>query len=116
MAQQWLRVVETYLVSLVGSSGSILALLAGGKLSEITVVITLPVETDRIKWRSSCTDAQRIVANIHLVVENLGLASLGLWDQALIENIEDILADLLEFGLDLLAVIADSADVLIGAF
>lgn len=54
-------------------------------------------------------------ADIHLVVENLGFASLGLGDQALVEDIEDILADLLEFGLDLLTVVANGANVLIGA-
>jgi len=34
---------QKYLVSLVGSSGSNFTLLAGSKLSQITVVITLPV-------------------------------------------------------------------------
>jgi hypothetical protein len=51
----------------------------------------------------------------HLVVEDLGLARLGLGDKGVIEDIEDILADLLELGLDLLAVVADGADVLLGA-
>ena len=51
----------------------------------------------------------------HLVVEDLGLASLGLGDEGLIENIEDILADLLELGLDLLAVVTDDRDVLLRA-
>lgn len=51
----------------------------------------------------------------HLVVEDLGLAGLGLWDEGLVENIEDILADLLEFGFDLLTVVADGGDVLFRA-
>lgn len=111
----WSLVIETYLVSLVGSSGSVLALLAGGKLSEITVVITLPVTQIGLDGILRVRMPDKIVANIHLMVENLGLASLGLGDQALVENVEDILADRLEFGLNLLAVIADGADVLVGA-
>jgi hypothetical protein len=51
----------------------------------------------------------------HLVVEDLGLARLGLGDEGLVENVEDILAHLLELRLDLLAVVADGADVLLGA-
>ena len=51
----------------------------------------------------------------HLVVENLGLARLGLGDEGLVEDVQDILADLLELGLDLLAVVADGANVLLGA-
>jgi hypothetical protein len=49
----------------------------------------------------------------HLVVEDLGLARLGFGDEGLVEDIEDILADFLELGLDLLAVFADGADVLV---
>ena len=49
------------------------------------------------------------------MVEDLALASLGLGDKALVEDAEDILADLLELELDLLAVLADDTDVLVGA-
>lgn len=48
------------------------------------------------------------------MIEDLGLARLGLWNQGLIQDIEDILADLLEFGFDLLTVVADSRNVLVG--
>ena len=51
----------------------------------------------------------------HLVVENLGLARLGLGNEGLVEDVQDILADLLELGLDLLAVVADGANVLLRA-
>jgi hypothetical protein len=51
----------------------------------------------------------------HLVVEDLGLARLGLGDKGLVEDVEDILADLLELGLDLLTVVADGTDVLLRA-
>jgi hypothetical protein len=53
--------------------------------------------------------------HIHLVVEDLALASLGLGDEALVKNVEDILADLLKLKLDLLAVLADDANMLLGA-
>ena len=49
------------------------------------------------------------------MVEDLALASLGLGDEALVKNVEDILADLLKLKLDLLAVLADDANVLLGA-
>ena len=47
------------------------------------------------------------------MVEDFALAGLGLGDEAVVEHIEDILADLLELGLDLLAVVADDANVLV---
>jgi hypothetical protein len=49
------------------------------------------------------------------VVEDFALASLGLGDEALVKNVENILADLLKLKLDLLAVLADDANVLLGA-
>jgi hypothetical protein len=49
------------------------------------------------------------------VVEDLGLARLGLGDERVVENVENILADLLELRLDLLSVVADGANVLLGA-
>ena len=49
------------------------------------------------------------------MVEDLALASLGLANEALVENVEDILADLLKLKLDLLTVLADDANVLLGA-
>jgi hypothetical protein len=52
---------------------------------------------------------------VHLVVEDLALAGLSLGNKALVEDAEDILADLLELELNLLAVLADDTDVLVGA-
>jgi hypothetical protein len=49
------------------------------------------------------------------VVEDLGLAGLGVGDEALVEDIKDVLADLLELELNLGAVLADGGDVLVGA-
>jgi hypothetical protein len=59
-----------------------------------------------------CQNSKR---HAHLVVEDLGLASLGLGDESLVKDVKDILANLLQLGLDLLAVVTDNADVLIGA-
>lgn len=49
------------------------------------------------------------------MVKDLGLASLGLGDERLVKDIEDILADLLKLALDLLAVVANGSNVLLGA-
>lgn len=47
------------------------------------------------------------------MVEDLALAGLRLGDEALVEDVQNILADLLKLGLDLLAVVADDVDVLV---
>lgn len=57
----------------------------------------------------------RTSEHIHLVIEDFGLASLRVGDQALIEDVENILADLLELRLDLGAVIANDGNVLFRA-
>jgi hypothetical protein len=49
------------------------------------------------------------------VIENLGFARLGLWNEAFIENVEDIFANILELRFNLLAIIANGRDVLIRA-
>ena len=49
------------------------------------------------------------------MIEDLRLASLSLRDKGLIEHIQNVLADLLELGLDFLAVLADDGDVLVRA-
>lgn len=53
--------------------------------------------------------------NSHLVVEDLGLASGGVGDKAVVEDIEHILANLLELLLDLDAVLLDGGNVLVGS-
>lgn len=50
-------------------------------------------------------------ADQHLVVENLRLSALCRRNQVLIENLEDVFADLGELGLDLLAVFLDEDDL-----
>ena len=51
----------------------------------------------------------------HLVVEDLGLAGSGVGDEAVVEDVENILADPLELLLDLDAVLLDGGHVLVGA-
>jgi hypothetical protein len=51
----------------------------------------------------------------HLVVEDLGLAGLSLGNEGLVEDVEDILADLLKLGLDLLTVVTNGSNVLVRA-
>lgn len=51
----------------------------------------------------------------HLVVKDLGLASLGLGDEGLVKNVENILANSLQLIFNLLAVITDDGDMLLGA-
>ncbi len=97
-----------------GSGGGNLALLARGKLGEVAVVVTLPVGL-LVPDTKVAQGLVEIFGHAHLVVENLGLASGGIGNQALVENVEDVLADLLELSLDLLAVLLDGGDVLVGA-
>ena len=49
------------------------------------------------------------------MVEDLALARLSLGDQELVQHVQHILAHLLELELNLLAVVADGAHVLVGA-
>lgn len=93
-----------------GGSSSNLALVAGSELSEVAVVVTLPVQPV-----SPPAHKDNQLADPHLVVEDLGFASLRLGDQGLVQNIQYILTDLLQFSLDLLAVITDDVDVLLRA-
>jgi hypothetical protein len=50
---------------------------------------------------------------LHLVIEHLGFTGFGLWDQGLIEDIEDILADFLQLCFDLLTVFADGPNMFV---
>ena len=46
------------------------------------------------------------------MVEHLGFSGFGLGDQGLVQDVQNILAHLLQLGLDLLAVIADGSHML----
>jgi hypothetical protein len=94
------------------SSRGDLALLARRELGEVAVVVTLPAVANRLAMRWWIG---RGAGYSHLVVEDLGLAGLGLGDEGVVEHVEHILADLLELLLDLLAVLPDGVDVLVRA-
>lgn len=94
------------LVSLKGLVGGVLAAVANGELSEITVVVTLPARLVNNSWRIDVMGFR-----LHLVVENLGLARLGRGDKVLVKDLEDVIADLGELGLNLLSVLLDEGDL-----
>ena len=49
------------------------------------------------------------------MVKDFGLSRLGLWNQRLVKNVKNVLANLLELGLDLLAVFPDGTNVLVSS-
>lgn len=53
--------------------------------------------------------------NVHLVIEDLRLATLGRRNEVLVQNLENVFADLRQFGLDLLAVLLDQGHLLLVA-
>ncbi|KAI6772534.1 hypothetical protein HG530_003492 [Fusarium avenaceum] len=83
--------LSSSLVSLEGLVGGVLAAVANGELSEITVVVTLPA---------------RLVNK-----EDLGLARFGRGDKVLVKDLEDVIADLGELGLNLLSVLLNEGDL-----
>ena len=92
------------LVGLERGIGGSLAAVANGKLGQVAVVVSFPVTRLAHAHVTLESDA-------HLVVKDLGLASLGRGDQVLVEHLEDIVADLSKFRLDLLAVLLDEGDL-----
>jgi hypothetical protein len=47
------------------------------------------------------------------MVEDLGFPRFGLGDEGIVKDIEDVLADILQFRLDLLTIVTDGGNVLI---
>ena len=93
------------LVGLEGLVGGLLSLVTNGKLSEVTVVITLPVRKRQL-W-----EFVNWIIYGHLVVEDLRLSALSRRNQVLVENLKDIFANLGEFGLDLLTVLLNQGNL-----
>lgn len=93
------------LVGLKRLVGALLALVASGELGKVAVVITLPVNEFRVSSRATNQK------HPHLVIEDLRLAGSGRGDEVLVQNVEDILADLGELALDLLPVALDHGDL-----
>jgi len=102
----------------VSSSCSNLALLARSKLSQIAVIVTLPIFETPVSKGTLELRGEFVITekDVHLVIKDLGLSRLGLGDQRFIQNIKNILADFLKFSLDLLAVITNGRNMLVGAF
>ena len=97
------------LVSLEGLIGRLLSLVANGELGEVTVVITLPaILLAKVLVQNRVPEMPNY---IHLVVEDLGFTALGGRNQVLVQNLEDIFADLGKLGLNLLTVLLDEGDL-----
>ena len=102
--------------------GRILARVADGELGEVAVVVTLPVSCVRSATHGNGDATSQLVADmrgairdkafyVHLVVEHLGLSRRRGRNQVLVENLENVIADLGKFRLDLDAVLLDQADL-----
>ena len=106
------------LVGLERLLGRLPTLIADGELGQITMVVALPrcqnTESAEAVLGSSPRPVERGTiwgANAHLVIEDLALTALGRGDQVLVKHVEDILANLGEFGLDLLAIVLDEGNL-----
>ena len=55
-------------------------------------------------------------SNVHFVVKDLRFTSLCRWNQMCLENLQDVFANLGEFGLNLLAIFFDQAHLRFVAF
>lgn len=96
------------LVGLERLVGGSLALIANSELSKVAVVVALPARRTGVSKYSGRVGKKEIS---HLVVKDLGLAALSRGDQVAVQALQDVLADLGEFGLDLLTVLLDKSDL-----
>jgi hypothetical protein len=71
------------------------------------VVVALPVRRELI--RPAQIECVREYS--HLMVKHLGFTALGRGNQVAVQALQDVLADLGELGLDLLAVLLDKSDL-----
>lgn len=88
--------------------GRDLTLVALGELGKITMIITLP-RLDALE--STTFDQHGKEHDEHLMVEHLRLAALSRFDQMLIEDDQDIFANIGELSFNLLAVFLNQADL-----
>jgi len=100
------------LVCLQGLVGRFLSLVGGGEFGEVTMIITLPVEALALVLCAR----ERTRSCSHLVIENLGFASLSRSNQMLVKDLKDVFADLAELLFDRLAVLLDEFDLSLIAF
>ena len=75
------------------------------------MIITLPIVVEVLEIPPGSYSADLI--DLHLVVKDLGFPGLRLRNQRLIEDVQYVLADALQLRLDLLAIFANSSDMLI---
>jgi hypothetical protein len=95
--------VGSGLVGLKRLVGRVFPLVTNGELSQVSVVVSHPVElVNQSKSRSF---------DSHLVVEHLGLARGGRRDKVLLEHLKNVLADLGKLGLNPFAVVSDHGDL-----
>jgi hypothetical protein len=94
------------LVSLKRLVGRLLSLVANCELSEVSVVITLPVVILSVSYNNDFKGL-----NKHLVVKDLGLPALSRRDKVFVKHLEDILADLGKLGLNLLTVLLNETNL-----
>lgn len=98
--------VRRSLVSLEGLVGAVLSLVSSGEFSKITVVITHPIgaisQMITVYVEEECS---------HLVVEDLRLARGSRGNEVLLEDIEDVFANLSELALNFLSVALDHSDL-----
>ena len=92
------------LVGLERLVGRVLALVARSEFGQVAVVVTLPIA---VLVTKSLVDLKYS----HLVVEDLGLAALGRLDKMIVQDFEDILADIRQLLLDLLTILLDKRNV-----
>lgn len=91
------------LVCFVSRCGSLLSVFTSGEFCKVTVVVTLPMK--RIVLLIYADKNKREQRSIlHLVVEDLGLASRGRADKMFVQDGEDITADIVQFIFNLLSV------------
>lgn len=90
---------------------SLLSVVAGGKLSQVTVVVSLPAENHQ-----SQHGKPKAAINSHFVIEDLWLARGGAGDEVLVEDAEDVGANVSELLFHLSSVIPDHLELLLGAF
>jgi hypothetical protein len=98
--------LSSSLVGLEGLVGRILAAVTDSELGEVTVVVTLPARLVNKRMRLNAASLR-----LHLVVEDLGLARLSGGNKVLVENLENVVADFGELGLNLLSVLLDKGNL-----
>jgi hypothetical protein len=89
-----------------------LALVGSSELSEVAVVVALPSRTSEEAFEGG----GRGEIGLHLVVEHLRFTGLGRGNQVLVQNLEDVFADLSELLLNCLTVFLDEFDLSFVAF